>query len=144
MKLGHVHIKVDDLDRAVEFYRTVLELTVRERAGRYVFMSGGSAHHDIALQAVRGRPESSPDRPGLYHVAFEVEDRSELEDAYRRARTFGCHPEAVDHGISESFYLADPADNGVEVYRDTRDETGRTQWQRTTESLNLEGGTDHD
>lgn len=144
MKLGHVHIKVNDLEESVDFYRTLLGLEVRERSGRYVFMSSTSVHHQLALQRVHGSPVETRDRPGLYHVAFEVDDREELEDAYDRAQDLGCDPEPVDHGISESFYLSDPSGNGLEVYRDTRTETGLYDWDKRSKSLTLKGGNTDD
>ncbi|MFB6346606.1 MAG: VOC family protein [bacterium] len=139
MKIGHVHLKVTDLEEAVAFYETVLDLEVRERAGNYVFMSGTSAHHELALQEVSGSPAAKTHQPGLYHVASEVQGDEQLRRAYERAEAFGCDPKAVDHGISESFYLRDPSGNGVEVYRDTRPETGREDWNQRSKPLSLKG-----
>lgn len=140
MKLGHVHLKVDDLEEAVSFYRSVIKLEVRERTGRYVFMSATEAHHQLALQDVAGSLEPLPDRPGLYHIAFEVDTREELATAAERARQYGTDPQPVDHGISESLYLRDPARNGVEIYRDTRGETGRSDWGGQSEHFEIRGG----
>lgn len=144
MKLGHVHLKVQNLPRAIDFYEAIPELRVRERAGNYAFMSETAAHHELALQEVSGSPRNTRGRPGLYHVAFEVEGYAELKRAYERAEEFGCDLKPVDHGISESFYLRDPSKNGVEIYRDTRQETGRTDWNNRSKPLNLKGREDND
>lgn len=137
MRIGHVHLKVEDLDEAVDFYRGLLDLEVEEKHGSYVFLSRGEDHHTVALQAVGGRRVSSGDRPGLYHVAFEVENESKLAELDRRVRERGLEPSAVDHGISRSIYFEDPSGNGIEVYVDTRDETGRRQWKGKTEPLSF-------
>lgn len=119
--LGHVHLVVSDLDRAIEFYTGLLALSVTERQANYAFLSFGDRHHDLALQA---RPEASPPPTsrGLYHVAFELDGPGELRECYEwlQNRDIGVQP--VDHGISKSLYFDDRDDNGVELYLDTRDD----------------------
>lgn len=137
MKIGHVHLKVADLGEAVDFYRDLFGFEIEEEQGSYVFLSRGDEHHTVALQEVGGRRVSSGDRPGLYHVAFEVEDESDLEEFDRRIRELGLESSAVDHGISRSIYFEDPSGNGIEIYVDTRDETGRRQWRGTTKPLSF-------
>jgi catechol 2,3-dioxygenase len=130
--LGHVHLKVRDLDRAVEFYTTVFGWRVVERlSGQCAFLSGSGRHHDLALQAV-GPAAQQPSRFAirLYHVAFEVPDRAALARVYRRLKTEGVDAAAVDHGISWALYFRDPDGNGLEVYCDTRGlSNGRRRWQ---------------
>jgi len=121
MELGHVHLTVRDVERAVEFYTGVLGLSVTERHGRYAFLSFGRRHHDLALQAV-GTDASGPGRGvGLYHVAFAVDDPAALAATHERLRERGVDVSPVDHGISKAIYFDDPDGNGVEVYLDTRD-----------------------
>ena len=119
--LGHVHLKVSDVDRSVAFYTDVFELAVTERHGRYAFLSFGHHHHDVALQEV------GPDAPGqsagvsLYHAAFEVADDDELAALHERVTDRGVDVSPVDHGISRALYFEDPDGNGPEAYVDTRD-----------------------
>jgi len=125
--LGHVHLKVRDVDRAVEFYADALGLSVRERTGRFAFLTYGDVHHDIALQGVAEEPDApDAERPpgpgvGLYHVAVECPDRESLAATYERLRERGVAVSPVDHGISRALYFDDPAGNGLEVYVDTRE-----------------------
>jgi len=131
-RLGHAHLKVKDLERSIAFYTTVLNLTVTERVGGdYAFLSGGSLHHEIALQRVgASAPQPPAHGTGLYHVAFEVPDRRALAEAYERLRAAGIAVTPVDHFISWALYFDDPDGNGLEIYWDTRDEThGRKQWR---------------
>ena len=128
-ELGHVHLKVRDVDRAVEFYRDVLGLDAVERAGRYAFLSFGEHHHDLALQAV-GPDAPGPGRGvGMYHAAFEVESADALRATHRRLRERGVEVSPVDHRISKALYFEDPDGNGLEVYLDTREETDREAWR---------------
>ena len=128
-ELGHVHLKVRDVDRAVEFCRDVLGLEVTERAGRFAFLSWGEKHHDLALQGI-GADASGPERGvGLYHVAFEVPNAEALAATYRRLRERGVPVSPVDHGISKALYFDDPDGNGLEVYLDTRDAEDQWRWQ---------------
>jgi catechol 2,3-dioxygenase len=131
--VGHVHLKVRDIERAIEFYTDVLGLDVGERHGRYAFLSWGERHHDVALQEV------GPDAPGpgpgvgLYHVAFEVETGEALAAVYERSRARDVPVSPVDHGISKAIYLDDPDGNGIEVYLDTRAEREQWTWEGNNE-----------
>ena len=137
-RIGHVHLKVRQLDRAVEFYTALLGWSVTESmGGRFAFLSGGDDNHELALQAV-GDDAPAPSRGGigLYHTAFEVADEDQLREAYRRATELGLEPTAVDHGISWAIYLRDPDDNGVEVYCDRRaSESGVELWDGRSERI---------
>ncbi|MBY0112745.1 MAG: VOC family protein [Phycisphaerales bacterium] len=130
VRLGHVHLKVRRLDRAIEFYQQTLGLQFVERVGDdFAFLSFGAAHHDLALQAFGDRAAlPAPGAVGLYHVAFEVEDAATLLSRWdalqARGRVVG-----VDHGISWALYTNDPDRNGVEVYLDRRIEGSRTAWR---------------
>lgn len=128
-KLGHVHLKVRDLDDSVAFYRDVLGLSVTERYANYAFLTFGDRHHDVALQAVG--PDASGPRMGvgLYHAAFEVESPDALRRTAERLSDRGVSVTPVDHRISKALYFDDPDGNGVEVYLDTREETGREEWR---------------
>lgn len=131
-KIGHAHLKVRDLDRAIAFYTRFLNLHETERVGdHYAFLTGGAYHHEIALQHV------GPDAPhppahgtGLYHVAFEVPDRRAFAEAYRTLTEAGVAVASVDHFISWAMYFDDPDGNGLEIYWDTRGEpNGRQVWR---------------
>ena len=125
--LGHVHLIVADLDRAIEFYTGLLDLSVTEQHGSYAFLSFGDRHHDLALQA---RPDASsqpPNSRGLYHVAFELDTPAALGDAAGWLDDEGITVQPVDHGISRSLYFDDPDGNGVELYVDTRTDDDE-QW----------------
>lgn len=132
MKVGHVHLKIRDLQKSVAFYQRYLGMKVTERLEeRLAFMTAGTAHHDLALQEV-GERAATPDRhdTGLYHVAFEVPDRQALAGTFRRLRQDGVEVFAVDHRISWAIYFSDPDGNGIEVYWDTRQtEHGVEIWE---------------
>jgi catechol 2,3-dioxygenase len=138
--LGHVHLKVRDLDRAVEFYRAVLGLDVTERVGQFAFLSLGEHHHDLALQGLGGdeertdrdRPARDP-VPGLYHAAWELDDAEALKAAYDRLRERGVAVAPVDQGISKALYFEDPTGNGVELYVDTREARDIHEWDGENE-----------
>jgi len=121
-RIGHVHLTVADLDRAVRFYRDVLGFEVTTRYGEdAVFLSAGGYHHHIGLNtwAGRGAPPPAPGTTGLYHFAILYPDRRALAGALRRLLAAGIPLEgAADHGVSEAIYLRDPDGNGVELYRD--------------------------
>ena len=120
--VGHVHLKVRDVDRAIEFYTEVLGLDVTERHGRYAFCSWGDHHHDVALQGLgEDAPGPSPG-VGMYHAAFEVDDGKALRTVFERLQEREIRVGPVDHGISKALYFDDPAGNGLEVYLDTRTE----------------------
>jgi catechol 2,3-dioxygenase len=122
VRIGHVHLKVADLDRAIGFYRDVLGFEVTQRMGRQaVFLSAGGYHHHIGLntwESAGGSPPA-PGTTGLYHVAILYPTRARLSDALRRVLAAGVELDgASDHGVSEALYLRDPDDNGVELYWD--------------------------
>jgi catechol 2,3-dioxygenase len=121
-RIGHVHLKVADLDRSLAFYRDVLGFEVTQRyGGQAVFLSAGGYHHHIGLntwESKGGRPPA-PGTTGLYHTAILYPDRAALADALRRLVEAGIRLDgASDHGVSEALYLSDPDGNGVELYRD--------------------------
>jgi catechol 2,3-dioxygenase len=127
--LGHVHLKVRDLERAIDFYRDVLGLDVTDRYADFAFLSFGDHHHDLALQAVPASPPAAKGpHVGLYHSAWEVPDEDALRATYGRLRDRDVPVSPVDHRISLALYFDDPDGNGVEVYLDTRERTGRDEW----------------
>jgi catechol 2,3-dioxygenase len=121
-RIGHVHLTVSDLDRAVAFYRDVLGFEVTTRYGRdAVFLSAGGYHHHVGLNtwAGRGAPRPAQGTTGLYHFAVLYPDRPALARAVHRVLEHAVSLEgAADHGVSEAIYLRDPDGNGVELYRD--------------------------
>jgi catechol 2,3-dioxygenase len=120
--IGHVHLKVADIDRALGFYRDVLGFEVMQRFGdEAAFLSAGGYHHHLGLNTweSRGGSPPAPGTTGLYHVAIRYPDRATLADALRRVLEAGIRiTGASDHGVSEAIYLRDPDGNGVELYRD--------------------------
>jgi catechol 2,3-dioxygenase len=122
MKIGHVHLKISDMEQSAAFYRKYLGMKITERLeDTLVFMSAGEMHHELALQAV-GKSVATPNRQdvGLYHVAFEVPDRRALIRTYQRLKADGVAVYPIDHRISWALYFSDPDGNGIEVYWDTR------------------------
>jgi catechol 2,3-dioxygenase len=120
-RIGHAHLKVRDLDRAVSFYERFLGQRVRERVGRIVFLSASDIHHELALQEVGPRAVApGAGSVGLFHVAFEVPDKAALSECYRKLRDGGISVASVDHRISWALYFSDPDGNGLEIYCDTR------------------------
>jgi len=121
-RIGHVHLKVADLDRSLAFYRDVLGFEVTQRYGdQAAFLSAGGYHHHIGLNTweSRGGRPPAPGTTGLYHTAILYPDRRALADALRRLVEAGIRLDgASDHGVSEALYLSDPDGNGVELYRD--------------------------
>ena len=122
VRIGHVHLKVADLERALRFYRDVVGFEVTQRFGdTAAFLSAGGYHHHIALNtwgSLGGRPPA-PGSTGLYHLAVLYPTRATLADALRRLQAAGIPLDgAADHGVSEAIYLRDPDGNGVELYRD--------------------------
>jgi len=133
MHLGHVHLRVRDPERAVEFYRSLLDLRITERQGRFAFLSFGEHHHDLALQAVGEDAPGPGSGVGLYHAAFEVDSAADLREVHGDLRERGVGVTPVDHGISEALYFEDPSGNGVEVYLDTREANDREEWRGRNE-----------
>lgn len=132
-RIGHVHLKVADLERALGFWRDVLGFEETQRYGQEaVFLSAGGYHHHIALntwESAGGRPPA-PGTTGLYHVAILYPTRTKLADALLRLDRAGIGLDgASDHGVSEALYLRDPDGNGVELYWDRP----QTEWPRDTD-----------
>ena len=131
--IGHVHLKVSDLDRALDFYIGVLGFDVMYRIGDdAAFISAGGYHHHIGLNTWESRGGSPPPRgtTGLYHVAIRFPTRKSLATAVRHVLDAGLSlTGASDHGASEAIYLRDPDDNGIELYWDRPKE----QWPRTSD-----------
>lgn len=121
-RVGHIHLKVADLDRAIAFYRDVLGFEVQQRYGtQAAFLSAGGYHHHIGLNTWHSRGGTPPasDHTGLYHVAFLYPDRAALGRAVAQVLAAGIPLDgAADHGVSEAVYLCDPDGNGIELYRD--------------------------
>ena len=131
--MGHVHLKVADLERALGFYRDVLGFGLTQCFGSSAaFLSAGGYHHHIGWntwESSGGRPPA-PGTTGLYHLAILYPTRAELGDALRRLQKAGISLEgASDHGVSEALYLRDPDNNGVELYWDRP----REEWPRTVD-----------
>ena len=145
--IGHVHLRVADIEHALEFYVGVLGFELQQRMGEEAaFVSAGGYHHHIGLNTwqSRGASPPPPGHTGLFHVAIRYPDRPALADALQRL-VAASHPVsgASDHGVSEAIYLNDPDGNGIELYRDRAQE----EWPRppdgkgvamTTEPLDLE------
>ena len=131
VRIGHVHLKVADLERALRFYCGVLGFELTQRYGtQAAFVSAGGYHHHIGLntwESLDG-PPPPPGTTGLYHTAILFPTRRALADALRRVLEAGIQLDgASDHGVSEALYLRDPDDNGVELYWDRPQEA----WPRT-------------
>ncbi|MHA1548279.1 MAG: VOC family protein, partial [Alphaproteobacteria bacterium] len=129
-RIGHVHLKVADIERALDFYCGVLGFDLVQRYGpQAAFVSAGGYHHHIALntwESLNGSPPP-PGSTGLFHTAILYPDRATLADALRRVLAAGIDLDgASDHGVSEALYLRDPDQNGVELYRDRP----REEWPR--------------
>ncbi len=145
-RIGHVHLKVADLERSLAFYHDVLGFEVTQRMGKSAaFLSAGGYHHHIGLNTWESKGGSAPGHgtTGLYHVAIVYPTRAELADALHRLIAADVPLEgAADHGVSQALYLRDPDGNGVELYWDRPQE----QWPRTaggelamvSEALDLE------
>ena len=128
--IGHVHLKVSDLDRALAFYVGVLGFELQQRFGpQAAFISAGGYHHHIGLNTwdSLGAPPPPPGRTGLFHLAILYPTRPALADALRRLVRAGIPLDgASDHGVSEALYLRDPDGNGVELYWDRAED----EWPR--------------
>jgi catechol 2,3-dioxygenase len=131
--IGHVHLKVADLERAIGFWRGVLGFDLTQRLGHQAaFLSAGGYHHHIGLNTweSRGGSPPAPGTTGLYHVAIRYPTRAALADALERLARAGIALQgASDHGVSEALYLSDPDGNGVELYWDRPPE----EWPRAAD-----------
>lgn len=131
VSIGHVHLKVADLDRALRFYCDVLGFTLMQRFGPgAAFISAGGYHHHIGLNTWESQGRSPPPAgsTGLFHLAVLYPTRAALADALRRLMAAAIPLDgASDHGVSEALYLRDPDQNGLELYRDRPE----TEWPRT-------------
>ena len=129
--IGHVHLKVADIDRALAFYQGVLGFDLVTRLGdNAAFVSAGGYHHHIGLNTWQSRRSAPPPahHTGLYHVAIRYPTRRDLATAVRRVIDAGVRLQGVaDHGVSEAVYLTDPDGNGIELYRDRP----QSDWPRT-------------
>lgn len=129
-RIGHVHLKVSDLDRAIAFYSGVLGFEITQRYGpQAAFLSAGGYHHHIGLNTweSKGGKPPAPGTTGLYHTAILFPDRASLGAVLKRVIEAGIPLDgAADHGVSEALYLRDPDGNGVELYRDRPE----TEWPR--------------
>ena len=121
-RIGHVHLKVADLERSLQFYCGVLGFQLTQRYGRQAaFVSAGGYHHHIGLNTWESLGGKPPPRgsTGLFHVAILYPDRTQLADSLRRLVKAGVEIDgASDHGVSEAIYLRDPDQNGIELYVD--------------------------
>jgi len=140
VRIGHVHLTVSSLERALAFYRDALGFEVTQRYGSSaVFLSAGGYHHHIALNTWAGEnaPKPPPGRTGLYHLAILYPNRLELARAFKRLFDHGVSIEgASDHGVSEAIYLRDPDGHGVELYRDRP----AADWPRADGELRMTTG----
>ena len=129
--IGHIHLKVSDLDRALDFYVGVLGFELKQRLGdQAAFVSAGDYHHHIGLNTWESAGAGPPPRntTGLFHFAIRYPDRRTLADALRRLLAANVAIDgASDHGVSEAIYLHDPDGNGIELYRDRP----REEWPRS-------------
>jgi len=132
-RIGHVHLKVADINRSLAFYQGVLGFEITQRYGHSaVFLSAGGYHHHIAIntwESAGGQPPP-PGATGLFHLAILYPTRAALADSLRRLLAASIHLEgASDHGVSQALYLRDPDQNGVELYWDRPE----SEWPRTPE-----------
>lgn len=134
-RIGHIHLKVSDLERAVAFYRDAFGFELQQYYGpSAAFLSAGGYHHHLGLNVweSRGGPPPAPGTTGLYHFAILYPSRKELARALRRLIQHGVPIDgASDHGVSEAIYLHDPDGNGIEIYRDRP----REEWPRHDDQI---------
>jgi len=125
-RIGHIHLTVSDLDRSLKFYRDLLGFEITQGYGNSaVFLSAGGYHHHIGLNTWAGKGASPPPagHTGLYHFAILYPSRKELARIVKKLYEVNYKIEgASDHGVSESIYISDPDENGVELYADREEE----------------------
>lgn len=141
MKIGHLRLKVQDIERAVAFYMGHLKMTLTERVGdEYAFLGCTDAHHEIALMKVEGtRPSPSPEGAGFDHVAFELPDKRAFAEAFISLSKSGVAVKPIDNGISWAMYFADPEGNQIELFCDNRAVPGgRLLWEGIWDDLDME------
>jgi len=135
--VGHVHLKVSDLERSIAFYRDVLGFELQQRFGdSAAFLGAGGYHHHVGLNTWQsgGGPPPAPGTTGLFHAAFLYPSRRSLAVAVNRVIDAGVPLSgASDHGVSEAVYLNDPDGNGIELYRDRP----RDEWPRSGEGVEM-------
>ena len=132
--LGHVHIKVNNLDKAIKFYTKIIGLKITEKVGsEFVFLSLGKHHHDVALMNLNNAPFAQEFSTGLFHFAFEVKNMKEFAKFYKKFKLNKLPITTVDYGISKAIYTEDPSKNIIEIYLDTRNE--RKLWEGKTKLL---------
>jgi catechol 2,3-dioxygenase len=127
--IGHVHLKVSDIDRALAFYTGVLGFEEQARMGdQAAFISAGGYHHHVGLNTweSKGGSPPPPGTTGLYHFAIRYPTRRALAEAVKRVLDAGIRIGGSDHGVSEAVYLSDPDGNGIELYRDRPE----SEWPR--------------
>ena len=132
LRIGGIHLKVSDLDKAIAFYVRFLGMELVERTGKtYAFLSNSHSHHIIALQNVGSRASrSTPESTGLFSVSFEVPDQFTFARIFQRLFEAGINVSLTDHLISWGMYFQDPDGNGIDIYWDTRDLPGKSHlWQ---------------
>ncbi len=147
VSIGHVHLKVADLERSLAFYCGVLGFQLTQRYGtQAAFISAGGYHHHIGLNTWESAHGSPPARgtTGLYHLAILYPERADLADALMRLQQAGVELDGMaDHGVSEALYLRDPDDNGVELYWDRPQEewplSPEGELEMYTRALDLRG-----
>lgn len=131
-RIGHIHLRVADLERSIAFYRDVLGFELMQRDDQAAFLSAGGYHHHIGLNTWGSKNGSPPPRgsTGLYHFAILLPDRRELARTYKRLLDHAVPVGAAqDHGVSEAIYFRDPDGNGIEIYRDRNP----SEWPRSAD-----------
>jgi catechol 2,3-dioxygenase len=134
--IGHVHLKVADLERAIGFYRDVLGFELMQKMGdQAAFLSAGGYHHHIGLNTweSNGGSPPPPGTTGLFHFAIRFADRAALARTVKRVIDAGIRLGASDHGVSEAIYLEDPDGNGIELYWDRP----KDEWPRTSDGTGV-------